>query len=236
MIKNHLRRVCALAVCAVGLLAATAAGSRAQSTDNIVLFPAYLGADATSESARSTQKIVTDALRTAFIKVGVGVVVYRKNLPSVQRAVQESERGIKEEDATKGPGDDGRKARALAEVIGAAEYITVFVDDYKYDPATRTASFNLSLSRYASGSDAAIASIANPQRGEAPVDVAPARQEGSAVARAAVVGAEQAVAALFPQATMARDAKPAKPRKTTLERLALPIFVGAIGVLYFSTR
>jgi hypothetical protein len=132
------------------------------------------------------------------------VVVYNLRLPSIQRAV--SEGTIKSDVAAGGPGDDPRVARQLAETAGATEYLTAAIDDYRYDPATRTASFNLSVFRNATGDAAPIDTAAVPGRGVAPADVAASRQEGSAAARAAEAAAEQAVQGLFPRPVSAEPA------------------------------
>lgn len=236
--RRVLARAVALAVALVPLTVLCSSAARAQggaTPANLLLFPAYIEGGASTESAKLTRRLVTDALRRSFSRLGIGVIVYDKNLSSIRRAVVEGERMVKEEDALKGPEDDSRKAQKFAEIVGAQEFVMVSVDNYKYDAASRTASFNLSLSRYQTGVDAALATVANPQKGVAPGDVAPARQEGSAVARAADIAADQATASFFPNASAVQQAKPA-PKKSAVAKYALPAFVIALGVLYFSTQ
>jgi hypothetical protein len=131
----------------------------------------------------------------------------------VQRAVSE---GLKAEDAATGPGDDERKALRFAEVVGAAEYITLDITNYKYDPATRNASFNVNVFRNSVEENGApLATIAKPAAGSAPADVAVPRQEGSAVARAAAQVAEETFQDLYPQVASLKAAKEAKAKSGT---------------------
>jgi hypothetical protein len=202
---------------------------------SVLVFPAHVDGAANNPSARLASKLVTEAIRRNVAKLGVGVVVYDRSLPSVQRAIQEAEKGLKNDDAA-GPGDDPRRARLLAEVAGAPEYIVAIIDDYKYDSKSRTATFNLTLSRSLTADGSAINTVANKQSGAAPSDVAPSRQEGSAVVRAADAGGEQGVGQIFPDIRVQPvEVKPIKQR-TKLEKYALPGFVLGLGVLFFSTR
>jgi hypothetical protein len=183
---------------------------------DVLIFPATIsggsGDSATAAGQTSSQKqaqdIVTNAFREYLSRAEIGVVVYNKRLPSVQRAVAE---GLKAEDAAAGPGDDDRKALRFAQVVGAAEYITLDVTNYKYDPATRTASFNVNVFRNSvEDNGAPLATIAKPASGTAPADVAVPRQEGSAVARAAAQVAEETFQDLYPQVASLKAAKEAK--------------------------
>jgi hypothetical protein len=174
---------------------------------NVILFPAEISGAGENPSRQilEAQEIVTDAVRRQMLKQGVGLTVYSRRLPSVQRAVSE---GLKAEEAVN-PGDDVRKAQRLAELVGSTEFVTVSVDDYKYDPATRTATFSLSVFRNATVDGAPLGTVSEKATGNAPEDVAAPRQEGAAVARAAEVVAEQVAAALYP---MPKVATPVKSR------------------------
>jgi len=206
---------------------------------NLLLFPAVVDGDRT-ERTQLVEEIVTDAVRAQLAKLGISVVVYSKRLPSVQRAINESDRVITEKDAEAGPGDDPRKAQRFADVVGATEYLTVFVDGYTFDAATRTAIFNLSLSRYNTQSGLALGSFAKGQQGTAPTDVAKANQEGSAIARAGDIGAQQAAGALFPQVGIIKNSS--VPQRTgghksnSGEKKTVTLFGAVLGILYFSTR
>jgi hypothetical protein len=214
-------------------------GKAQAQTNSVLLFPAVVDGNR-NESTKLVEEIVTESVRAQLAKVGITAVVYSKRLPSVQRALNESDKILTEKDADAGPGDDTRKAQRFAEVVGAGEYVTIFVDDYSFDASTRTAKFNLSLSRYNTTAGKALGTFANGQQGVAPADVAKARQEGSAIARAADTGTQQGVTNLFPQmAKMATTAK-AKPTKTAKprsnEKKVTTIFGVLLGVLYLSTR
>jgi hypothetical protein len=228
------------------------AGAQAAAVASVVLFPATVGpsdgggaggdaAAAATPSARQVQEAVTDALRKYLSRSGVSVTVYDKRLPSIQRAVNEGGAGgLRAEDAAAGPGDDPRKAQRLADIVGAAEYITATIDNYKYDPATRTASFNLSVFRNTTSDAAPLGTAAAPAQGVAPADVAPPRQEGSAAARAAETAAEQAIQGLFPRAATAADLpaveRPRTQTNRTVERVVLPAFGVILGILVLSNR
>ena len=186
---------------------------------DVLIFPANIstgsGDSAAAAQLTPTQKqaqdIVTNAFREYLSRAEIGVVVYNKRLPSVQRAVSE---GLKAEDAAAGPGDDDRKALRFAQVVGAAEYVTLDVTNYKYDPATRTASFNVNVFRNSVEDDGApLATIAKPASAAAPADVAVPRQEGSALARAAAQVAEETFQDLYPQVASLKAAKEAEAAK-----------------------
>jgi hypothetical protein len=179
---------------------------------NVLVFPAEVpGANATgtaanepaARSARDVQEIVTDAVRSKMSRAGVGLFVYSRRLPSVQRAVAE---GLKAEEAA-GPGDDDARARRLAEIVGATEFVVLSVENYRYDPATRTATFSRSALRRSAEDGAPLGTVSESATGVSPEDIAAPRQEGAAVARAADVVAEQVVGGLFPLPKVATDPK-----------------------------
>lgn len=182
---------------------------------DVLIFPANVSSGAgdtatapLTPTQKQAQDIVTNAFREYLSRAEIGVVVYSRRLPSVQRAVAE---GLKAEDAATGPGDDDRKALKFAQVVGAAEYITLDVTNYKYDAATRTASFNVNVFRNSvEDNGAPLATIAKPASGVAPADVAVPRQEGSALARAAAQVAEETFQDLYPQVASLKAAKEAK--------------------------
>lgn len=204
MNRTKLFSVLALAAFALPLAANAQKNSTmspvAPPPSNIVMFPPMLeGANPDSKgevnkAAKNAQTLITDALKNRLTMSGVGAFVYSKRLPTVQRAVAESL--IKAENAAN-PTDDERIAQRVAELMGADEYVIVDVPDYKYDAATRTATFTVSLIRKAVDGTQ-LGTVAEKAVGVAPEDVAANRQEGSAVARAAETVAEQTVNALFP--------------------------------------
>ncbi|WP_395094525.1 hypothetical protein [Armatimonas sp.] len=210
----------------------------AQTPSNVLLFPAIVDGDR-SESTKLAEEIVTEAVRNQLGKLGIAAVVYTKRLPSVQRALNESDKILTEKDVENGPGDDNRKAQRFAEVVGASEYVTVFVDGYTFDAASRTAKFNLSVSRYNTQNGKAMGTFAKPQQGIAPSDVPKALHESSAMARAAETGGQQAGAALFPQAAALviknQQVKPLGTKRSS-DKNIVTIFGALLGVLYFSTR
>lgn len=201
----------------------------------VLLFPATVNGTTDAAQIRDARTLVTDALRKYLTRAGVGVTVYSSRLPSIERAVR-TDASVKKEDAESGPGDDELKAQRLAEVVGAVEFIVVNVEDYKFDSATRTATFNLSLVRRATSDRAPLGTAAQGAQGVAPIDVATSRQQGSAVARAAEFGAEQVVEALFPSpkidpATMKKqDEGKTVNRKSDRGKRAV-IFGGAAALL-----
>jgi hypothetical protein len=223
-------------VAAAATLCIVGAVAHAQVPSSVLVFPAHVDGAANNPSAKLAQKLVTEAVRKYVSRLGIGVVLYDKNLPSVQRAVQENEKGIKADEAAAGPGDDPRKARTLAEVAGASEYIVAIIDDYAYDSKTRTATFNLSLTRAATSDGVAINTVASKQTGIAPGDVAPSRQEGSAIVRAAEAGCEQGVGQLYPDMKVPEQIVKPTRQRSKMEKYALPGFVVGLGVLFFSTR
>ncbi len=210
----------------------------AQTPSNVLLFPSVVDGDRNA-STKLVEEIVTEAIRVKLSKLGMATVVYNKRLPSVQRAVNESDKVITEKDIDAGPGDDNRKAQRFAEVIGASEYVTVFVDGYSFDATSRTAKFNLSISRYNAQSGQSLGTFAKGQTGIAPADVTKAHQEGSALARASDDGALQAAAALFPQAVAGSTGGGNSAGRTKTrpnDKNVVTLFGALLGVLYFSTR
>ena len=199
---------------------------------SVLLFPAVVPSDAPAAGAAATagrpvaESIVTDAVRRFLSRAGVGVVVYNRRLPAVERAVAE---GLRPEDALKGPGDDPRKAKNFSDILGASEYLTVLIDDYKFDPATRTATFNLSVARN-SGDGTSLSATAQKAVGTAPADVPASRQEAAAVANAADVAGEQTVEAVYPGAAARINPPKEAPKKKRrgLGNLLIPaVAVGA---------
>ena len=179
---------------------------------DVLIFPASVSAgsgDAAgqmSPSAKQAQELVTNAFRNKLGQAGIGVVVYNKRLPSIQRSVAEG--SIKAEQAAAGPGDDPRASLQLATLAGAAEYLTIDVQNYKYDANTRTATFNVSVERNsAETGGAALATVAKPAVGTAPADVSMAHQEGSAVAHASEQLADEVFQDLYPQIAQMQEAK-----------------------------
>ena len=196
-------------LCAALLLpvAAHAQGgaSVAAPPSNVIMFPPMLeGAMPDSKGminkgAKNAQDVITDAIKMRMKMAGVGAFIYSKRLPTVQRAVAESQ--IKAENAAN-PADDERIAQRIAELSGADEYIIVDVPDYKYDDATKTATFTVSLIRKAIDGTQ-LGTVAEKAVGTAPADIAANLQEGSAVARAAETVAQQTVASIFPMPKVA---------------------------------
>lgn len=207
---------------------------------DVLLFPAVVtGANGSvapmTPQVKLVQEIVTEAVQQYLKKGGVGAVVYSNRLASVQRAVSSGE-GLKPEDAAKGPGDDPRLAQRFADILGATEYILVSVDDYAYDAKTRRATFNLSLIR-ALADGTQLGTFAEKAVGDAPTDVSPSRQEGSAVARAAQVAGEKGVIGIYPQTAAAIQPPPmAKPKKKTRSPLSWIIPAAAVGAFLIIPR
>lgn len=172
---------------------------------NVLLFPPILpgvdekASDSAKRNARDAQEIITEAIKTQLTKAGVGAYVYSLRMPSVQRAV--SENLIKAENA-KDPTSDDRLAARVADIVGAEEYVIADVSDFAYDEKSHTATFTLSLIRKATIDGMQLGTVAEKATGVAPDDVSPVRQQGSAVAHAAEVVAEQAVGTLFPMPKM----------------------------------
>jgi len=238
---------CCLAVVAAGstLLmppGTAAAQTRGQGMSNtapraVLLFPAVMGGDegaapaaaGTSAAAAGTrtgpnasmvqlQEAVTDAVRKNLIRSGVSVTVYNKRLPSIQRAVSETSLPKAQADEGLRDSTDSARAQKLADLVGATSYIIPTIDDYKYDPATRTATFNLSATHIATTGGSSLGVAAEPGKAEAPADVANSLQEGSASARAAEAAAERVVAGLFPAPPAAPESEKKKDTRQRGDR------------------
>jgi len=166
----------------------------------VVLFPPILPGtlpDSKGEikkSAKEAQEIITEAIKQRMSSAGVSAYIYSRRMPSVLRAVAENQ--IKPEGAAN-PTDDERIAMRVAELVGADEYVIIDVSDYAYDAKTRTATFSLSLIRK-SVDGTQLGTVAEKAIGNAPDGVAPRLQEGSAVAHASDVIAQQTVDSLYP--------------------------------------
>ena len=205
--------------------------------NSVLLFPPSVGGDETAAAdltpaQREVQEIVSEALLRYLGKGGVGVVAYNKRLPSIQRARNEGT--IKNDLADNGPGDSASNALRLADLVGANEYISISVDNYKFDPKTRTATYTINAFRNASDGTPLGTSAQNAV-GVAPEDVSPRFQQGSAAARAADTVAEQTVEALYPQSSALLNPPPKKENKSRLKKakgikaFLVPI---AAGVVY----
>ena len=202
--------------------------------NSVLMFPAVVGGEGNASAAptamtREVQDIISESLMRYLNKGGVGVVTYNRRLPSVQRAVAEGT--LKNDDADNGPGDSSAKAQRFADLVGATEYISVSVDDYKYDAKTRTATFTLNAFRNAADGTPLGTSGQNAA-GAAPADVSARLQQGSATARAADTVAEQTVQALYPQSAPLLNPKkePSRVRKVKgIKAFIVPI---AAGVVY----
>lgn len=232
-------RAAALTATAVSLMPLAARPALAQNkpapNGSILLFPAVVDPEsAKGESAKLASEVVTDALRSRLRTLGYSVVIYSSRLPSIQRAREEQQVRKGDDD---GPGDDRRKAQKLADIVGAGEYLSVFVDGYSFNADTRTATFNLNVNRYLTSDGTPIGTFNRQQQGIAPADVAVPRREGSSIARAMDAGADQSLGNLYPAIPIREMAKPPKRKRTGLnQRQATVLFGAALGVLYFSTR
>ena len=206
-------------VCAAPVNAQTMANGKAAPhlPGSVLLFPPTVnGANgapvAVTPQITEAQEIVTDSLRRFLSKGGVGVVVYSGRSPSVVRALQETQ-GLKPEEAVRGPFDDPRIAKKLAEIMNATEYVTASIDNYVFDAKSRRVTYNLSVFR--NGADGtALASFAQKAVGEAPADVALPLVEGSAVARAADLVADQTVRSIYPDTVVMLNPPPAPVKKS----------------------
>jgi hypothetical protein len=179
---------------------------------NVLIFPANVttgsggqdtsgGGTALTPAQRNVQQVVTESFRRYFSHAGIGVVVYSHFLPSVERAV--SEGAIKPDEANAGPNDDGRVALRFANLVGALEYVTIDVTDYKYDAIARTVNFNVSVQRCttegATDTGTPLALVAKPAIGTATADLPVYRQERAAVDNAARAVADETFQDLYPQ-------------------------------------
>jgi hypothetical protein len=124
----------------------------------------------------------------------------------------------------------------MAVNIGATEFVQVFVDSYKFDAGSRTASFNLNVNRYLSSTGAPVGTVNFKQQGIAAAGTATKLQEAEAVSRAMTVGAEQSVGGLYPASTIVENAKPAKTNKKKGNDWIKPAFILGLLGLYSGTR
>jgi hypothetical protein len=246
MMNMHRKNALLLGVMLTGAVAAgalVAPSAMAQSAPkDILLFPAAVttadGAKMTGKAAAEVQEIVTDATREYLRRtLGAGVVVYSKRLPSVQRALAE---GGRADDLTD-PGDNPGKTQRLAEMTGATEYLVLSVSDYKYDTASKKASFSVTAYRNRTQGNVAMATVAKSVSGVSAAGVATSLLEGSAIARAADATVDQVIRTIYPlPPVVVRDPGNMKPPVPTAvkrkERQAMKVFGAALGVLYFSTR
>jgi hypothetical protein len=135
-----------------------------------------------------------------------------------------------------GPADDRDAAKKMSVNIGATEFVQVFVDSYKFDAGSRTASFNLNVNRYLSSTGAPVGTVNFKQQGIAAAGTATKLQEAEAVSRAMTVGAEQSVGGLYPASTIVENAKPAKTNKNKGNNWIKPAFILGLLGLYSGTR
>jgi hypothetical protein len=201
-------------------------------TGPVVVFPAVV--DGAGDSAKSVSAAVVEALRSRLKGIGASVVVYSGKLPSMLRAREEQM--FSKEVVDNGPADDRDAAKKMSVNIGATEFVQVFVDSYKFDAGSRTASFNLNVNRYLSSTGAPVGTVNFKQQGIAAAGTATKLQEAEAVSRAMTVGAEQSVGGLYPASTIMENAKPAKTNKKKGNNWIKPAFILGLLGLYSSTR
>jgi hypothetical protein len=132
--------------------------------------------------------------------------------------------------------EDRDAAKKMSVNIGATEFVQVFVDSYKFDAGSRTASFNLNVNRYLSSTGAPVGTVNFKQQGIAAAGTATKLQEAEAVSRAMTVGAEQSVGGLYPASTIVENAKPAKTNKKKGNNWIKPAFILGLLGLYSGTR
>jgi hypothetical protein len=201
-------------------------------TGPVVVFPAVV--DGAGDSAKSVSAAVVEALRSRLKGIGASVVVYSGKLPSMLRAREEQM--FSKEVVDNGPADDRDAAKKMSVNIGATEFVQVFVDSYKFDAGSRTASFNLNVNRYLSSTGAPVGTVNFKQQGIAAAGTATKLQEAEAVSRAMTVGAEQSVGGLYPASTIVENAKPAKTNKKKGNNWIKPAFILGLLGLYSGTR
>ncbi|MFY7951366.1 MAG: hypothetical protein ACOVT5_02555 [Armatimonadaceae bacterium] len=210
-----------------------AAQTKPVPSGSVLIFPAVVeGVE--GDSARLVSEVVTDALRSRLKTLGTSVVIYSPKLSSIQRAREEQQ--IRKEDVEAGPLDDRRKAQRMAEIVGASEYISVFVDGYTFKSDSRSASFNLNINRYLTTDGSPVGTFTKAQAGMSPAGVAVPRQEGSAIARAMEIGGEQGIGELYPAATILENAKAAPKKSKASSGGLVKLFVAGLAALYQSTR
>lgn len=233
MLMNTRGFVAGIAIAAsVAVCHPAVAQSKPLPTGPVVVFPAVV--DGAGDSAKSVSASVVEALRARLKGIGASVVVYSGKLPSMLRAQQEQM--FSKDVIENGPADDRDAAKKMATNIGATEFVQVFVDSYKYDAGSRTATFNLNVNRYLSSTGAPVGTVNFKQQGIAAANIATKLQESEAVSRAMTVGAEQSIGGLYPASTIMETAKPAKTVKKKGNNWIKPAFILALFGLYKSTR
>ena len=233
MLLNTRGFVVGIAVAAsVAVCQPASAQNRPLPTGPVVVFPAVV--DGAGDSSKSVSAAVVEALRARLKGIGASVVVYSGKLPSMLRAREEQM--FSKEVVDNGPADDRDAAKKMSVNIGATEFVQVFVDSYKYDTGSRTASFNLNVNRYLSATGAPVGTVNFKQQGISAAGTATKLQEAEAVSRAMTVGAEQSISGLYPASTIVENAKPAKASKKKGNNWLKPVFILGLLGLYSSSR
>jgi len=217
---------------AVAVCQPASAQNKPLPTGPVVVFPAVV--DGAGDSAKSVSAAVVEALRSRLKGIGASVVVYSGKLPSMLRAREEQM--FSKEVVDNGPADDRDAAKKMSVNIGATEFVQVFVDSYKFDAGSRTASFNLNVNRYLASTGAPVGTVNFKQQGIAAAGTASKLQEAEAVSRAMTVGAEQSIGGLYPASTIVENAKPAKANKKKGNNWIKPAFILGLLGLYSGSR
>ena len=217
---------------AVAVCQPASAQNKPLPTGPVVVFPAVV--DGAGDSAKSVSAAVVEALRSRLKGLGASVVVYSGKLPSMLRAREEQM--FSKEVVDNGPADDRDAAKKMSVNIGATEFVQVFVDSYKFDAGSRTASFNLNVNRYLASTGAPVGTVNFKQQGIAAAGTASKLQEAEAVSRAMTVGAEQSIGGLYPASTIVENAKPVKSNKKKGNNWIKPAFILGLLGLYSGSR
>ena len=217
---------------AVAVCQPASAQNKPLPTGPVVVFPAVV--DGAGDSAKSVSAAVVEALRSRLKGIGASVVVYSGKLPSMLRAREEQM--FSKEVVDNGPADDRDAAKKMSVNIGATEFVQVFVDSYKFDAGSRTASFNLNVNRYLASTGAPVGTVNFKQQGIAGAGTASKLQEAEAVSRAMTVGAEQSIGGLYPASTIVENAKPVKSNKKKGNNWIKPAFILGLLGLYSGSR
>ena len=217
---------------AVAVCQPASAQNKPLPTGPVVVFPAVV--DGAGDSAKSVSAAVVEALRSRLKGIGASVVVYSGKLPSMLRAREEQM--VSKEVVDNGPADDRDAAKKMSVNIGATEFVQVFVDSYKFDAGSRTASFNLNVNRYLASTGAPVGTVNFKQQGIAAAGTASKLQEAEAVSRAMTVGAEQSIGGLYPASTIVENAKPVKSNKKKGNNWIKPAFILGLLGLYSGSR
>ena len=217
---------------AVAVCQPASAQNKPLPTGPVVVFPAVV--DGAGDSAKSVSAAVVEALRSRLKGIGAFVVVYSGKLPSMLRAREEQM--FSKEVVDNGPADDRDAAKKMSVNIGATEFVQVFVDSYKFDAGSRTASFNLNVNRYLASTGAPVGTVNFKQQGIAAAGTASKLQEAEAVSRAMTVGAEQSIGGLYPASTIVENAKPVKSNKKKGNNWIKPAFILGLLGLYSGSR